>query len=546
MGKKRHPRLAAIAAPRVADAAPNRDAVSQDTGFSNLFYLPNNGFQAAGNSPNRGYIYWPMLDTKRQISRWTRYEIARKIQFLYNHFGFIRRLVNGLATMLGYLVPQPDTSDEEWNDLALSTFLSIAGSAQVWDIAGKFDFFSGQISDNKAIVRDGDILAVKTMGPGGRARLSYYEAHQLKNPTGAGKDWHDGVQSINGRHIAYGIQDGDDPGQITVIEAWKCIYMADFENRGQIRPLSILAAAVLNMVDVIEVRGFNKTKIKNSSRLGTVIESAAVSPPNARTGGFGGPTTQTTALMPDGTTQTINMELVLNGGQTPNLAPGQTVKVISDDNPSQNNREFEVQLLKDCCHTANLSYERLCDLTQLTGPALRMLNADEKRFVKLKHYEQTRRVHPQVIYTLAIEMDAGRLRKPKLRPGENWMQCFQYIGLASPDIDGGRTAASTLTDLRSGQTTWLETWGQKGVYWKKGVRQVISEYIFALTQCMKMSAAAGLPDGMVTPERVFPDRFEPLPAPAAPAGALAPDAVPNPKKIDGDEPDPGNEPDPSE
>lgn len=519
----------------VADAPANRDHAANGP----FLLLGGGGFQAAGQDPARGYIYWPTTDTRRQITAWTRNEVARKIQFLYNHFGFIRRLVNGMATMLGYLTPQPTTSDEKWNELAFETFMSIAGSAMVWDMAGKFDFFGGQIQDNISIFRDADVLCVKTMSPGGRARMAYYEAHQFANPPGAGTDWLDGVQIYRGRHIAYGIKDGDDPNQITVIEAWKCIYMTRFENRGQVRPLSILSAAVLNMQDVIETRGYNKHAIKSQSRFGTVIETDAVA--TAPTGTPGAPGSGANIAVPirkaDGTTVTMNMEAVYGGGTTPGLAPGQKMKVITDDRPSMNNQAFEEALLKDCCYTAGVSYERLCNLAGLTGPALRTLNSDEKRWVKLNHYDQSKRVHNQVIYTVALEMDAGRLRQPNLLPGENWTQSWQYIGLAASDIDGGRTAAATLTDLKSGQTTWLETWGAKGAYWKKPIKQAISEIIFAEAECIRQAAAAGLPEGRVTPERVFPDRFT---LPIAPLTAV------DPQQIDGDAPDPQNEPEPTE
>jgi len=532
MGKSKYRRRGTA-----AQTSGPRDSAVVNTGTGSMFYLANGGFQSAGTSDSRGYIYWPTTDTRRQITTWTRFEVARKIQFLYNHFGFIRRLVNGMSRMLGYLTPQPDTSDEEWNELAFETFMSIAGSAMVWDQAGKFDFFSGQIIDNQSIFRDADTLAVKTLGPGGRARMAYYESHQIVNPPNSGTDWIDGVQVNRGRHIAYGIKDGDDPSQVATIEAWKCIYMARFENRGQIRPLSILQSAVLNMIDVLEVRGFHKTKIKNASRMGLAIETDYNAPAGARTGGFGSPVSKVDAIMPDGSTQQIDMELVLNGGMTPNLAPGRKVKVITDDSPSMNNQEFEKTLLKDCCNAADISYERLCDIAGITGPGIRVLNADDKRWVLLHHQQQAKRVHNQVVYTLAIEMDAGRLRQPKLKPGELWTNRFQYIGLAAPDIDGGRTAQATLSDLQSGQSTWLETWGQKGVYWKKAIRQGIAEVIFAQAECLRMEALAGLPSGSVTPERVFPTRFGITSLTPPP---LASQLQVDPKKVDGDNPDSDN------
>ena len=526
-------------------AAMPRDAANAATTTTGPFLLlGHNGYQAAGQDPARGYIYWPQLDTRRQITSWTRREVARKIQFLYAHFGFVRRLVNGMARMLGYLTPQPVTSDEEWNELAFETFMDIAGSASAWDMSGKFDFFTGQIKDNETIARDGDLLCVKTLGPGGRARMAYYEAHQLANYLTAGRDWVDGVKVINGRHASYSIRDSDNPTVLSEIEAWKCIYMANFENRGQIRPLSILAAAVLNMQDVIETRGFNKQAIKSQARFGHVVETdvqAQATPPIP-----GSPGTAVNIpvkiTQPDGTTSVVNYEAVYAGGQVPALAPGQKMKIIADERPSMNNQAFEEALLRDCCYAADLSYDRLCNLAALTGPGLRMLNADDKRWVKLRHHEQSKRVHQQVIYTLAREMADGRLRQPKLRPGEKWQNQFQYIGLASPDIDGGRTASATLSDLTSGQTHWLETWGQKGVFWKKAIRQRIAEHVFVSAECLKQDAAAGLPQGTSTPERIFPGLYTQKQIAGDPATTPASTVKVDPTQIDGDEPDPDNDP----
>jgi hypothetical protein len=107
-------------------------------------------------------------------------------------------------------------------------------------------------------------------------------------------------------------------------------------------------------------------------------------------------------------------------------------------------------------------------------------------------------------------MKAGRLRYPKLKPGEAWWNKIEWIGMPHPDIDGGRTAQATLTDLRSGLTTWLDEWGeQSGLYWKRRVRQSITEYIYARTECMRLAEQAGFPAESVTPEIVFPERWAP-------------------------------------
>lgn len=522
-----------IRQPRLSDGETPAPRDQASVSSAQPFLLLGGGFQAASFDAQRGYIYWPQVDTRRQITSWTRYEVARRIQFLYAHFGFIRRLVNGMARMLGYLTPQPDTSDEEWNEMAFESFMSIAGSAQLWDRAGKFDFFEGQMQDNISIFRDADCVALKTLSPGGRARLAYYEAHQLANPDGSGVEWVDGVKvGAGSNHVAYGLRDGEDPTSIVEVEAWKCIYFGNFENRGQVRPLSILAAAVLNMTDVVETRGFTKHAIKETSRFGTVVEQEAGATVTGM-GGLAGPIVQAQVKTPDGGYQNFNYEVVMQGAQTPNLVPGQKVKVIADDRPSPNKQAFEEALLRDCCYTADLNYERICDLSAAKGPGIRMLNADDKRWVAIRHHKQAKRCHAQVVYTLAVEMAAKRLREPKLKPNEMWFNKFLYIGLPFPDIDGGRTAQATVSYLQAGLTNWLqESKIYGGGFWKRNIRQSIREVVFAHQCCREESANAQLEDGLVTPEKVFPERFAakltlPLPDGATPTDAKSSSVLPD-------------------
>lgn len=490
--------------PTVAQAGANITNTSP-------FLLLGNGYQAADNSPSRGYLYWPSTDTRRQMTPLTRAEILRRIQWLYAHFGFCRRLVNGMARLLGYIIPQPNCSDDEWNDLAFAAIIEVMANAVVWDIQGKFDGLIGQVQDNVSIFRDGFVLAVMTQTTSGRARLAYYEAHQIANgPDTNGTGWEDGVLlSRSGAHLAYSVRDGEDPNVFSVVPATDCLYIGNFENRGQVHAMSILTTAVLNMIDVVETRGFTKQGLKAHSRLGTVIEQEMGQVIAMGGGGLTGTLLQTMAPQQPGQDQPqmINWEAVYSGALTPQLKPGQKVKVVADDRPSQNSMEFEKALLRDCAWGADLSYETLCDVSGITGPGIRFLNAELKRWIMLRRYPQVKRVHRQTAWLLAKEMKSGRLRLPKTHAGEKWWTKIEYIGLADMDIDGGRTAQATLTDLRSGQTTWLDRWGTQGAFWKSRIKQAVHEVVFAELECLRQAEAAGLPPERVTPERVFPDRF---------------------------------------
>jgi hypothetical protein len=542
-------RQAAARSSDLTVSPPVAERATVTTSGNGPFLLMGNGYQMAANSDARGYIYWPSVDTRRQINQWTRSEIARRAQFLYAHFGFARKLVNGMARILGYLTPQPNTSDEEWNELAFECFMAIAGSAEIWDRQGRFDFFQGQLMDNIAQDKEGDCLAVMTETPGGRARLAYYEAHQLVNPPEATGIWVDGVK-LNGatRHIAYGIRDGEDPTKVTVVNAADAIYFGRFENRGQVRPLSALYAACINMTDVLEVRGFQKAKIKQSAQKGHVVETEAQAPPTSSVGGFGGVPATAQITTPDGQTQNVNVDILYGSAVAPKLAPGQKLRVITDDNPSTNNMEFEKVLLRDCAASVDLSYERLCDIAGITGPGVRILNQDEIRWKTLRLLPQAKRCQRMWNYVIAKELKSGRLRQPKLKSGEVWWNRCEWIGLPDPGIDGGRDARATVFNLQTGLTSYLEEAKTGGLYWKKRAKQVISEVVFLETECIKQCAAAGLEPGKITPERAFPMRFATAINAIGFPGPTDPNAVTSdpPKKLDGDEPDPSADPQPAD
>ncbi len=533
--------------PSLRTGAAQVQAVAATQSGDSVFFLSGSGYQSAGNSANRGYLYWPTTDTRRQMTTLTRNEILRRIQWLYVHFGFCRRLVNGMARLLGYLRPLPNSSDEEWNDEAYEALMVIMGQEEIWDSAGKFDAFMGQVQDNISIFRDGDCLGVMTQTENGRARLTYYEAHQIKGgPESSGAGWVDGVRlNRAGKHIAYSVQDGEDPTKFFIIDARDAIYFGNFENRGQVRAISVLQTAVLNMVDVVETRGFVKAGLKNHARLGVAVETDYNAPASSPVGGMGGPVEQRTVTMPDGSQQPMTFEMIAGANVAPRLQPGQKIKVISDDRPSQNFQEFEKALLTDCCYAADLSYQTLCDISKITGPGIRFLNAELKRWITIKRYPQAKKMARLTVWALAKEMNSGRLRRPTGTAAKNWWRAFEWLGLADMDIDGGRTAQATVTDLQTGQTTWADQWAGKGINWKKRINQAIYEVVYAEQECRRQREKANLPEGLINVRTVFPLRFGNQPAPLLEAETVPPKEGDDDDEEDGD-PDAPNDLDPSE
>jgi capsid protein len=493
---------------KLAKLAQNADSRTRESGVSTevspassdaFVLLPGGGtmgggwgsnYQGANTSPNRGYVYWKDTNSKNWSDTFTRNEIARRVQWLYNHFGFARRLVHGSSKLIGFVTPQPNTPDEGWNEQVFENFMARAGSAEVYDRAGKFDFFESQPMDNQTAFRDGDLLQVLTETQSGGARCAYYEGSQIRNgPNQTDEWWKDGVRLDRfDKHIAYSVQNGSSPDDFAEISARDAIYVGNFDARNMIRPVSILAAAVVNMIDIVETRGFWKHGIKANARVATVLEQDPVSIVQAPGGGLLGPMLQTAATMPDNSTTSINWELVASGGQIPTLPRGVKAKVITDDRPSANNRDFERAVLQDCCFSIDLPFEALCDISGVTGPGIRYIMAEIKRWIMNRQYRMAKRCNRYFGYHVSKEIKAGRL--PQGPP--NWFRQVEWIGQADMTIDRGREGNLSVIQLDCGLTTWLDEWGAQGVFWKKRIRQRVAEVAFAKRECLRSKDQYGV------------------------------------------------------
>lgn len=466
-------------APDTAGVQVVSDAVDQGP------FLLMSGYAAANTSPNRGYLWWPSQDPRRELSPISAREIRRRVHWLLANFGFARRLVKGMAKLVGVMTPYPTTPDEAWNDLAFDNFRERAGSAALFDLAGKFDFFTAQPQINRLAFKDGYSLAALTENWNRGAAVAFYEAAQLGNPDNADASWVDGVQlDRHTRHLRYGVLDPHDDAQFRRIDARSCLYHGIWESHAQVHPASILAAAVVNMIDVVETRSSWKTTIKDYARLGIVLEKENGVRLATNAAGVGGPIIQTEVTKADGTKQNINWEQVMTGATAPQLPAGVKVRVVHDDRPSPENAAFEKALLRDCTWGVDLPFEALCEIAGLTGPGVRYVMAEVERWVLNHQHRLSRWCQRYYAYHLAMEIKAGRLPQTQ----HAYWRDVEWIGQPSMTIDRGRDGNVAIHRLDKGLSTWADEWAQSGAYWKRKLRQRIKEVAWAKAQ-VAMEAA---------------------------------------------------------
>jgi len=190
--------------------------------------------------------------------------------------------------------------------------------------------------------------------------------------------------------------------------------------------MSILAGCVNNLIDITEIRTDIKTSVKRTAGIGIVQEQDAATITGQGTGGYGGPAVKAMETLPDGTQQEVTWEMVMGSSTSAKLPAGVKAKVLHDDRPGPNSREFERDLIRECTSYLDLPFEALFEMAGNTGPGIRYWMADIRRWVSIRHLYRARWC--QTYY--AIFMAKGNRRRslaqaerqaPYLgRPGSGW------------------------------------------------------------------------------------------------------------------------------
>lgn len=519
--------LAVSAPPQTSAAAPWSGGFVPATGFGGA----GNGHQGADYSRLRGMIYFPELDTRKEISSYTRLEILRRSRFLYANYGIAKRIINGLARMVAGtgLTYQAATTDTEWNRLAEKAYARVTRSRTLYDLGGRYSGTTSQQAVLRFRYRDGDCAQILTRDPQtGTARFAFYEGHQIgqfMDPAtyDANSGWRDGV--LHGPHnnaIAYRLL--GDLGTYTDIPARSTLFQCDYERAGQSRGLSILSHAVNHLVDAAEITGYIKTGVKLSNRHGYWIETAPDSqaPLTAAQRAQGGQAIQTisTAAGP------VNLERIYGPGEIPNLQPGQSLKFNSAANPHPNQLALLDYLIRDVAWGANVSPELLWNITALGGANTRFVLADAQSFIDQGQQQLIDdKLQLETEFILACEMSAGRLRP--CRDPEWWKAL--WIPPPRLTVDFGRDGKLYLEQVKASALTFRRLHGWQGNDFDTEQRQWVREWFSWGKVAQEESVALGLP--MATEQQIAEIRatiYGRAGVAPAVAGEPGPDTTENP------------------
>ena len=430
------------------------------------------GYQMADWSNSRGYVYFPELNTQKEVTSYTRGEGLRKARFLDSNVGLAGRLLKGMGRMsMGTgLMPVATTRAKEWNKLANLRMAAVLGSALTYDLAGRQDYFAAQADDKTTAFRDGDLGKAYVRDELGNLRIAYYEGHQIGNNTAyldaaSTATIFDGVRmDRHNRRLGFFIQSGEQRGQTVEIPAADFALLCNFHRKGSPRGVTILKHAINKMVDREELGAMASKGMKNAARVGFALtrESGAPPKPPGWTGGTGvNPVRKEAVTDAAGTSRKVKVEDVIDsgGGEIPELPPGHDIKMLLDTRPHPNTMEFFDYLARDAAMGCDWPHELLYSIWKLGGANTRYVMADAQSIIEREQQCWIDQFGARdYIAFLAEEIRTGRL--PKCPDPEWW--AHEFIAPARMTVDFGRDGALHLEQIKCAALTYKQFFGWRG------------------------------------------------------------------------------------
>ena len=418
-------------------------------------------------SERRGRVQWSQPDSRTELSRGARVEILRKVRWGYANIGLVRRVVDGLTNLVGYLTPQSKAGGE-LAAMYEAAWAKRALQPAAFDVAGRLDARTWQRAMTRMRLMDGDNLTVLTEGPSGGARVAFYEAFQVDDGRQAFGDkpagLHDGV-FVNkfGRHVAYRLVDrSGDEEKYSRVRADRCIYHANEEAPGRVRNVSALAHAVANIVDIVEILADTKHAIKIAAQWGVVMQTSAAS-------SSGDVVTDLAQLFgqesagddPNGDSAEMNIDQIVAGGRVQGLPAGASMQTLQDTRPHPNQLDLLRWLVRDIAWGVGLAPEVLWDIAGLSGTATRYVMAETQRWALSQQDNLRGACQRMWQYFIAKEVQAGRL---PMTADDSWMD-VQWIPQADMTIDRGRDTSAVIAMLDKRLISRREIAAQRGRDW---------------------------------------------------------------------------------
>lgn len=466
-------------------------------------------FEAAQPSLNRGLIWIPTTDPKRELTAYTRLEILRLARWLYNNAPQATYIVEHLAQRaIGTgIVVQPKTSDPEWNK-RVDQYFEDRNCAEAWafDAGAQVNFYTAQSLILRQVAIDGDFFAQFLLTQQRAARVRFLGGEAIGGIGASDQNSHDGVQLDRfGAPVAYRLNTEDGLS----IPAGDILHFRHIRRHGQPRGVSWFHSAVANLRDISEINGFVKGAYKAGAQVGYMITSSEVAKI-----GLGAGLKSTTNEVGDLTTSDLP-----NGILLPRLKPGEKLEAFKNDIPGQTYEAVMKALRSDVAFAMGLPPEAMMVNVGLAGTEQRaVLEVTQNFLERLQQQVIDQFCRPFYKYWLWHEMQAGRIPYP----GEDWWR-HEWLAPRKITVDSGRDARAYSEQLDKGHLSPTRYYNMLGLRATEEEDDVIETYLRRKAKCdaLGLDVSEVFPNSLRTSAPVATDTADteddlPTPNPTTP------------------------------
>jgi capsid protein len=472
-------------------------AYGESTGFSTersnvLFYLP--------------------ADSTQYITSYTRYEILRKAEWLYQNFGICKLAVHGIArhTIGKGISLQCDSTDDDWNRQTEWDFEDYCITPSRFDASSRRDFYDGQQNAIEQYIWRGEFFGAHTTAANGEPQLQLFDSQEIQTPSEYPANVNDsstvypsgdqsGAPGSGRPRVVDGIELNDAlavqrfwvriPGnRFKAIDAGEMIHFYKPERTNDLRGISHFAQAVNKLIDIHDLIKITTKSAKLHQALAVIAkQSAQIGQP----GLMGRVNTLTGAAPTPGQDYTA-LEKVYGGGAIAYTGVDGDVKLLTSSSPSPLVKEFITDLLmRDVCAGWGVPAEFFWNVSGLGGANTRFILSQADLFFQILADKIIYRYCRPVFFRwLQYRLDKGLLRECN---DPQWAQKISWQTPARITVDNGRDGKLELQFLSNGATTLQEMYGNRGQGYRGPMRQWFHEF----AEAKKIAMSEGVPEALL-------------------------------------------------
>lgn len=444
-------------------------------------------FSGAQDSASRTSTSGMTLDSRLEVTSFTRRELLKKARWLYNNLGVVRGLINNTSRFAvgSGISPIPTTGNIAFDAKLETYFCDWADSKMLCDVAQRLSFWRLQRNALRAMLRDGETFVLKASEGLAIPKFQWLESHYVGSRVSSlynldADGFRDGVKCDDyGAPVAYKFLSDRSPTSYDlsverIIPADAVLHLYDFERCQQTRGVTWLYAGINSAVDIIDLTTLEKTAAKIHAVLAATIKRKVA---DAGPTGFSGALTKKTSVV-NGKQRVIAFDNFLNGAGILQLAADEELDLKASNRPSSTFDGFIELLVRDLAVSFGTSTEFVWSMVDANGPGVRsILEMARSLFEELQDTLVNLMCQPIYAWVIARGIQSGEIVVPA--DVVNPFSCA-WMGPAKITVDQGREGSLQLERLKSGCGTWEEYWAERGKSGRKMIMARIDELAFAM------------------------------------------------------------------